>query len=200
MSKRPTVIANDRPALSVWPFFYLGCVLLFLWGSWSTRQLEGVLFAVGAAGASGFYFVQAARWKRMHLARQRAVSEGIHAGVPLARPQPIPNAQALPTPFTILLRPHWLHLLASMLLGEPGSSCFTAFFLGNRLTCGRTDPIPSSLRSCSPRWFLGGTAYPSASLCMRMGWWCSIRSMMGLAIAGLAIPTGCATRSIYRRK
>jgi hypothetical protein len=139
MVKRPAVIVNDRSALQVWSFLFLGFVPLFLWLGWSTRQMGDFLLAVLYAGLCGLYFVHAARWKRMHFARQRAASEGRHAGVPLARPQPVLNAEALPVPFTIRLYPRSFHLLAYMVLVCVGIFLGYSLVLGGRTFDLKTD-------------------------------------------------------------
>src|SRR5690348_15398641 len=107
MSTRPAVIPNDHSALQVWQFIWLGFTLLFLfiWLIWYRGQVAPLLFVAILAGLAGLSFVQAICWRRMHLRRQLAASEGVRAGVPLARPQPTPNAAALPVLFTIALRP-----------------------------------------------------------------------------------------------
>lgn len=125
MSARTNSIANDRAALRVWPLVFLGFLLLFLWFSWSHQQVGGLLFAVLCAGASSLYFVQAARWKRMHQRRERAASVGIQAGVPLASPQPAPHGDALPVPVTITLQPRWFRCVAwSALVGGAAFLCW----------------------------------------------------------------------------
>lgn len=131
MSRHPIVIANDRSALRVWPFVFLGCALLFLWQSWSMRQAGPLLFALLYAALAGLHFVQVTRWRRIHLQRILATSEGVRAGVPLVHPQPVPHAEGLPVSFAITLRPRVFHLLACIALA--GTVIFLLF---------RFDPFP----------------------------------------------------------
>ena len=118
MAHSRPVIGNDRSALWVFSFLFLGCALCYLWLSWGTWQVGLLLMVLILTLVAGLYFVQASHWRRVHLWRRLAVSEGVRAGVPLARPQPTPNAEALPLLFTITLRPRWFLLLGyTVLLG-----------------------------------------------------------------------------------
>lgn len=116
MAKPPAVIANDRAALRIWPFVFLGVLLLFLWLSWSTKHGWVLIWAMICAAAVGLSCLEAIRWQRMHHLRQKAAREGMRAGVPLARPQPIPTGEVLPVPFTITLQPQWFRVLAFTVL------------------------------------------------------------------------------------
>ena len=115
MAQPTAVIANDRLALRILPFVFLGMALLFLWLGWSIQQ-GGLLLAGSCAVAGGLCSIEAIRWRRMHTLRQRAVSEGMHAGVPFARPQPLPLAEALPLPITITLQPQRFRVVAFTVL------------------------------------------------------------------------------------
>ncbi len=136
MSRRPAVIASDRSDLRVWPFIFLGCALYSLWLSWSMKQGGQLLLAMIYALLAGLFFLQARRWRQMHLRRKLAASEGLQAGVPLAQPQPTPNAWALPTPFTITLRPQWFRLLGYMVL--LGAALVILFIFVFSLNVGNT--------------------------------------------------------------
>lgn len=58
------------------------------------------------------FFIQARRWDVVNQRRQAAAAWGFAAGVPVAEPQPFPNIEALPLPFTIKLRRNWLTIFA----------------------------------------------------------------------------------------
>jgi hypothetical protein len=58
------------------------------------------------------FFIQAQRWNVINQRRQTAVAWGSASGVPLAEPQPFPNIEALPLPFTIKLRRNWPAIFA----------------------------------------------------------------------------------------
>jgi hypothetical protein len=57
-------------------------------------------------------FTQARRWDAINQQRQTAAAWGFASGVPLAEPQPFPNIEALPLPFTIKLKRNWFTLFA----------------------------------------------------------------------------------------
>ena len=52
-------------------------------------------------------FFQARHWSIINQRRQGAAAYGSASGVPLAEPQPFPNIEALPLPFTIKLKTNW---------------------------------------------------------------------------------------------
>jgi hypothetical protein len=143
MPQRPVGIANDRSALSIWPFIFLAGVPLSLWLSWSTKQMGSLLLAVLCACASGLFFVQSAHWKRIHIARKRAASDGLEAGIPFASPQPAPNAEALPLPFQLTLQPRWGHLLAGTLLF--GAATYVVWSLAVGVTLDPSTDWPQHL-------------------------------------------------------
>ncbi|HEU5198252.1 MAG TPA: hypothetical protein VFU32_01370 [Ktedonobacterales bacterium] len=74
------------------------------WGAilFDLITFPGLIFVFGI-----ITFVQARRWDVINQHRKQAAAYGFASGIPLAEPQPFPNIEALPLPFTIKLKTNW---------------------------------------------------------------------------------------------